>query len=226
MPKPRKYELFRCMHFAWRLSRRVDVWYADGRTNRLNAGRHSLGTRDKEEALRRLAELDIQRAADLGLIPRAVAPKDSAALLSLDEGRQLYEQHNDRPGVTGGVVESTKKSYRKVFDKFIPFAKSRGIETWNLVDEEVLIAYAKKLETSTKHRRDRCYATKTILNELTTIKQTIKWLIDAAHLVGKQKMVLPLKKIESERAYCYRPTEVAAMVGLAGSKSAWIGWQT
>ena len=51
MPKKAKYERVPSHHFAWRLSRRNGVWYADGRTNPINVGRHSLGARDKADAL-------------------------------------------------------------------------------------------------------------------------------------------------------------------------------
>jgi hypothetical protein len=55
MPKKRKNELIRCRHFAWRLGVRDGVYYADGRSNKPNAGRHSLGCRTNSEAMERLA---------------------------------------------------------------------------------------------------------------------------------------------------------------------------
>ena len=66
MPKPRKYELIQCMHFKWRLLRRNGVFYADGRSNQQNAGRHSLNTCDRDEARGLLPKLDNCRAVDLG----------------------------------------------------------------------------------------------------------------------------------------------------------------
>ncbi len=68
MPKKPKYELVRCNYFAWRLSRRKGVWYADGRTNVINVGRHTLSTRDRAEALKALAELDEACAIKFGLV--------------------------------------------------------------------------------------------------------------------------------------------------------------
>ena len=122
MPKPRKNEFIRCSHFLWRLICRAGVWYADGRSNTPNAGRHSLGTSDKDEALRLLPQLDRVRAETLGLAPRTLEVNASGRPLPIEEGRKLYEAHVSRPRVTGGARKSTQKRYRAVFDKFVPFA--------------------------------------------------------------------------------------------------------
>jgi len=204
MPKPRKNAQVRCTHFTWRLVKRGGRWYADGRSNTPSAGRHSLGTNDKDEALRLLPELDRVRAEDLGLIPRSTPPKDRSRPLPLEDGRKLYERHIARPRVTGGVRQSTQKRYRTVFDKFIPFATSRGVTVWNGVTANVLTEYA-------AHLHSEGYAHKTLVNELTTLKQAVKWMVTAGHLNDASPIELPLRKAESERAYCYRPQEVEAM---------------
>ena len=58
-----------CDHFIWYLRRKsTGVYFADGRINsQFNLGIPSLGTRDREEALRRLRELDLQKAVEFGL---------------------------------------------------------------------------------------------------------------------------------------------------------------
>lgn len=206
MPKKRKYELVRCTYFTWRLWRRGEIWCADGRSNPQDAGRHSLGTPDKVEALALLDQLDEVRAIDLKLIEpavRSIIPVNSE--LSLAQGRKLYEDHIGRTRVTGGVKPSTQKRYRTVFDKFIAFANREGIKNFNQVDAGVLNRYATYLE-------QRDYMEKTLLNELTVLKQCIRWLIEAGHLMGCQPIKLPLRKVESQRAYCYSATEVQAMV--------------
>lgn len=205
MPTPSKNKKITCAHFAWTLLLRGGIWTADGRANIPNAGRHSLGTRNKDEALQLLMDLDRQRAEDLGLVPRAVRPDDSVIPLSLADGRKLYEQHVARPRVTGGVRKSTQKRYRAVFDKFLPFASYQGVTTWNGVTTELLTAYVAHLETDG-------YAHKTLLNELITLKQLMKWLIHRGHLQGRKPIELRIRKAESERAYCYRSEEVRAMI--------------
>lgn len=62
------------------------------------------------------------------------------------------------------------------------------------------------------HLDRKGYAQKTLLDELTTLKQAVKWMIEAKHLIGCEPIELPLRKVESERAYCYRPAEVRAIV--------------
>ena len=195
--------------------RRDGVYYADGRSNGRNAGRHSLGTRDKDEARRRLVELDVQRAAELGLIPLPKVKDHEDQSLTLAEGRQLYEEHLARSLVTGGVRGSTRKRYRTVFDKFFGFAQSIGIGTWNVVDKKVLEKYAANLVRTgyqTPRGKRKEYRHKTLHNELTTLKQSVRWLIEEGYLGAMEKIKLPLRKAESERPYCWKPDEVAAMI--------------
>lgn len=216
MPKKAKYELVRSNHFAWRLARRDGVWYADGRTNAINVGRHSLGTRDKSEALDSLVALDETCAVKFGLIEKKVNAVTTE--LPLANGRHLYEEFIGRSRVTGGVKDSTKKRYRAVFDKFLPWATINGIVGFHEVDANVLNRYAAYLE-----KKD--YAQKTLLNELTTLKQCKRWLIDAGHLVGCEPIKLKLRKAESQRAYCYKLVEVEAILKRCreAPRLGWIG---
>jgi site-specific recombinase XerD len=220
MPKKRTNELIRCIHFSWRFANRDGTWYADGRSNTPDAGRHSLGTEDRADALRSLAELDQLKAEDLGLVPRSqLQPAASTqAFLSLPEGRRLYEQHNGRSRVTGGVRGSTAKRYRTVFDKFTKFATTKGVTVWNGVSADLLNAYAADLEC-------KGHAHKTVHNELTTLKQAMKWLIVAGHLIGMKPIELKLRRAESEAAYCYTAHEVGAMVNHCRAKTelSWLG---
>lgn len=121
------------------------------------------------------------------------------------EGRKLYEAHLARPRVTGGVRKSTRKRYRTTFDKFLEFCSSIAVTTWNGVTAEVLTAYASHLD-------EAGYAAKSQLNELTTLKQAVKWLASAKHLTGVEPFVLKLHKAQSEPAYCYHREEIAAMI--------------
>lgn len=194
------------------------MWYADGRSNSPNVGRHSLGTKAKSEAISRLAELDRSVAEDHGLIPRSVPVPQRSVVVSLADGRRLYEDYLKRPRATGGVKFSTQKRYRTVFDKFIPFAISIDIRNWNEVNAEVLNTYAAYLERSN-------YSHKTLVNELTTLKQAAKFLIDAGHLVDAIPIRLRVRKAESERAYCWKPLEVTAIIDHchANMTLSWVG---
>ena len=205
MPKPRKNEMVCCTFFHWRLSRRRGVWCADGRSNSIDIGRHSLGTRDKAEALKALGQLDEVCAIKQGLIEQPKASPVPSSKLTLAEGRRLFEAYIARPRVLGGVKPSTRKRYRTVFDKFGVFCVKDGTSCYNQVDAEVLSRYATYLE-----KKD--YAPKTLINELTTLKVAFRWFIEAGHLSGCEPIKLSLRKVESERAYCYRPEEVKAII--------------
>lgn len=206
MPKKPKYELVRSNHFAWRLSRRNQVWYADGRTNPINVGRHTLETRDKAEAFQALVALDETCAVKFGLIEKptlkSLAEKKA---LPLADGRRLYEEHIGRPRVTGGVKESTKRRYRPVFDKFLAWAAKNGVNDFRQVDAAALNRYAAFLGKKN-------YAQKTLYHELTTLKQCVRWLIDADHLTDCEPVNLKLRTAESQRAYCYERTEIEAIL--------------
>lgn len=218
MPKPRKHETIQCVHFSWRLSNRQGVWQADGRSNTPSAGRHSLGTHDKDEALRRLSKLDRQRAEDLGLVPRLPRHQEVVCVIDLEHGRKLYEAHIRRPRVMGGTKKSTQKRYRAVFDKFVPFCSGKGVTTWNGVSADLINAYVVDLESKN-------YAHKTLLNEVITLKQILKWLIKQGHIQGMTPPATQLRKAETVRAYCYRSDEVKAMVDHCRSNSEldWLG---
>ena len=205
MPKKRKHERVRGKYFLWTLFKRGNVWYADGRSNHVNADKHSLNARDRDQVLAELHELDAVIAADLGLAPRPAAPA-TEQLLTLEEGRKLYETHISRPRTCGGLAKSTQKRYKPAFDKFIPFAKSKGILTWNQVSNATLEEYATYLEEELER------APKTLRNELTTLVQTHKWLIAEKHLVGVDRLRLKVQKHPGERAYCYTSEEVAAIM--------------
>jgi len=194
------------------------MWYADGRSNDPNPGRHSLGTKEKQEALRLLVELDRVRAEDLGLVPRSEEKKSLTRLLPLGEGRKLYEKYIGRPRVAGGVKESTKKRYRASFDKFILFANTCGVTAWNQVTTKTLTDFAGDME-------ENGYANKSQVNDLTTIKQAINWMIEEGHFQETKPIKMKLRSAESESPYCYRVEEIKAMIELCpidGSRG-WLG---
>ena len=214
MPKRRKKELVRCRHHRWLLGRRDGVYSADGRSNDTDLGRHSLNTKDREEAMRRLNDLDQQRAVAAGKAPAppaAPAPGGDAASppLDLDEGRGLYMKHVERPAPLGGARPKTVQRYKAVFDKFIPHCRGLGVHHWDAVGPGTLEDYATHLD-------DEEYAAHTLSTEVVTIKQTVKWLADRGLL--PQENYLRLKRVTAERPettsrYCWRRQEVEAMLG-------------
>jgi integrase len=194
------------------------MWYADARSNRIDGGRHSLGTKDRQEAVDRLPKLDQRIAEACGLVPRSQRLDDSLEPVTLEHGQKLYEQHLARPRSVGGAKASTRKRYRPVFDKFIPFAKSHGVADWRQVDAALLTKYASYLEQLPR-------SPKTQKNELVVLVQTVKWLIEDGYLPGKDRISIKFGRVESERAYCWRPEEVAAIIQFCEEhpELAWLG---
>src|SRR5207302_1101853 len=96
-------------------------------------GRHSLGTRDRTDALAALSKLDLVKAVELGLTPKSSLEADGPQFLPLDDGVELYRQYVRRPPVRGGAQPSTWKRYRAVLNKFVAHAKAEGTKFWNSV---------------------------------------------------------------------------------------------
>jgi integrase len=206
MPRKPNKERVQGRFFTWLLGTRGNgVFYADGRSNAQDAGRHSLGTRDRAEALEQLHRLDLHRAVTLGMCDASALKGDGPALLTLKEGRNRYLAHVSRPAVQGGGTASTAKRYRAVLDKFVPFAEGRGVRFWQQVTADVVGRYGCWLEASDYHD-------KTQYIELTVLKQVVKWMIEEGLLSESARIRLKLKKPEGTETYCYSRQEVAAIV--------------
>jgi integrase len=205
MAKPRKARLVQAKYYRWRVYTRYGVFYCDGRSNQPNTGVHSLGTRSREQALRRLGELDVQQAIKHGLAEHAVISQKDRRSLPISEGRRLYEKHQDRPRIAGGIRPVSKKRYRAAFDKFEAFARASKIENCEEVDGPVIQRYLAKLEK-------RPYAEATIYFEGTVIKQMLGWLAEEGHFQQKSKIKLTLRKPQGTSTYCWAPAEFLAIV--------------
>ncbi|MEI7836984.1 MAG: tyrosine-type recombinase/integrase [Planctomycetota bacterium] len=205
MPKKRENELILGQYFTWKVYVRKGVFYADARSNQVNAGRHSLGTKDRTQALENVKRLDAIQAGKLGLLVPGVPVGVAANDLSLGEGRRLYLEYTARSEVTGGASKKTQQRYRAVFNKFEKFAIGRGVQSWNQITVGVAEAYGKFLA-------DDGYAERTQYLELTTVKQAMKFFIDRGHLPQDCQIKLKLRKVTDSSAYCYTQAEVCAIV--------------
>jgi integrase len=204
MKMPRKpAHAIACEFFQWRLIRRDGVYYADGRTGRLNLGKHSLGTRDLDKALTELRDLDRRMAVQHGLAQPALRCPSSD--LSITEGWELFLVHCQRPEVLGGVSPRTSKRYKAVRDKHVSYCDRHGIRLWNQVSKDAANAYGTWL-----HREQ--YADRSIYLELTLIKSVILWLIAEKRLSAERRLLLEVSKPRGTDTYCYTPEQVAAMI--------------
>ena len=181
---------------------RDGVYYADGRGGQFNLGKHSLNTRDKQEAVANLKELDQKKAVELGLTD--AKPAASANGIPIAEGWQKFEDFCGRIPVMGGVSPNTLKRYRAVRDKHKSFCARHGIRNWAEFDKKALEKYGKFLGLK--------YAYSTAYLELTLLKSVVGWLVEEGHLPTGSELIYPLRKPQGTDTYCYRPIEVSAMI--------------
>lgn len=207
MPRKAKGEKILANYFKWIVDQRPDngVYYADGRSNPVNAGRHSLGTRDHDQAIELVRLLDMKMAVDHGLADPAILEQKPDDLLPLDEGIRRYLKYVARPLIAGGAGKATRKRYHAVFEKFKTFAAEQNIHYWQGVTRQVLEAYAAWLD-------DRGYAYRTEYLELTTIKQANKWMISEKLIPEACRIELPLSKAQGSDTYCYTDDQVRAII--------------
>lgn len=212
MPRKPKTAPIVCEHFVWRLFRRDGVYYADGRGGH-KLGKHSLGTRDREEALANLRALDRQKAVELGIA--SVVPPASESV-SIEHGWTDFLSHCGRPQVLGGVSPGSLKRYRAVRDKHVTFCRQQRIAGWEQITRAHLERYGKHL-----HGKD--YADRTIHLELVTVKSALDWLIGEKRVAETCRFRLSLSKPQGTDTYCYQPAEVHAMIERCRSQPA-LAW--
>ena len=85
MPAKLKNQIIPCEFFVWKVFRRNGVYQADGRSNQYDLGRHSLGTKNWEEAKRELLLLDREMAVQNGKAERFRWADSDSPELSLDQ---------------------------------------------------------------------------------------------------------------------------------------------
>jgi integrase len=191
-----------CGFFVWRIIDRDGVFYADGRSTKHDLGKHSLGTRNFEQALVQLKKLDHRKAVELGLTDALQMP--AIDNVPIAEGWKVYLGFSGRSDVQGGVSAGTLKRYRAVRDKHIKFCARRGITSWQEFDANSFQQYGNWLSKK--------YADRTEYLELTLLKTVISWLIVNQHLPAECKLNFPLRKPQGSDTYCYSLSEVSAMV--------------
>jgi len=203
MPRKPEHPPIVCQFFCWRLFRRDGVLYADGRTAARDLGKHSLGTRDRVEALERLRQLDHQKAIELGLAK--INAETVPAVISIADGWKHYLDHCGRPQVLGGASAGTQKRYRAVQEKHAKFCARNGLLTWDQIDKSAIEKYGTWL-----HKKS--FADRTVFLELTLLKSVVAWLVGEGHLQKSHTIVLPLTKPDGTDTYCYSQAEVTAMI--------------
>jgi integrase len=216
LPRGFEREPIRCPFFVWRFFQRDRVFYADGRGNKPNLGKHSLNTRNRQEAMDRLSELDLRMAVKLGRVPATSLTPN--ADLSIPDGWSRFLAHCERPGILGGVSLGTKKRYRAVRNKHIEFCAKEGTQNWAQVDQPHAERYGADL-------KKKEYADRSIYLELILITSVVKWLVAKRLIPETCRFSLSLRKPQGSDTFCYTPEQVRAMVERCSQRPGlrWLG---
>jgi len=219
MSKPAKNRKVQGRYYIWVVGTRNGVYRADGRSNAIDLGRHSLGTKDRAEAEANLRRLDLAMAVEHGMAEADDLKPTAGEELSVPAGRRLYEDFAGRPAISGGPRKSTRDRYRAVLDKFSAFLARRGIGNWNGVTDAVLTAYLAHLE-------DESYAPRTLYLEGTTVKTIVGYLVDQKRLPPESKLALSLKKPFGTDAYSWSKEEVFSILEYTAARAElrWLHW--
>ena len=206
MPRkePNKNVKVSCRYFVWTLRSRDGVWQADGRSNQPSAGRHSLNTRDFDEAKDILHDLDLQIAVNFGLANRRLLDAQSGKMLSIETGLALFNRHLDRPRVAGGPKDATKNRYRRIIRAFFAYTQQRKIQYWEQVDADVFHEYAKV--------RSQSCTTATVVTEIALCKAILSYLIESKQLDAKFGFSYRVRRPKQSTKYCPSPDEVRAIL--------------
>ena len=210
MPRKPKDAPIVCDHFTWYLRRKPSgVYFADGRINsQFKIGKPSLGTRNREEALRRLRDLDVHSAIEFGLIrPEA---RKAAHDVSIDHGWQLYMARCSQPEILEGVSPATRQRYSAVLNKHVQFCAEKRYEHWSEMTKRTTKEYGSWLAKKE-------YADRTIVLELNVICSVVKWLVEEEHLPPSCRFLLKLSKPVGSTTYCYTRPQVTRMVAFCNA---------
>lgn len=200
-----KSKTITCTYFTWKLFRRGSVYYADGRSDSANLGKHSLFAKEMDEAIANLRTLDLEKAIELGLAEYEPAKSDRHDGLSLESGWSRFLDHCERPQVMGGASKNTLKRYKAVRTKHVEFCNQRGIKKWAEIGSEHAEAYGYWLA-------EKKYAARSIYLELMLLVSLNKWLVQAKHLSPGFRFSLTLTKPTGTDTYSYTRQQVSRML--------------
>ena len=198
-------------YFTWRLSKRNEYWQAVGRSNQPNAGRHSLGTKNRDEAMQLVHDLDVKIAVDFGIANRSQLKNVGRSMLGIPDGISIFEKHIARPEVAGGPKLSTRKRYGRIIRAFQKFADSNRVKFWNQVDASTLNDFAALRSEICTHA--------TVVTEVSFIKSMHCHLIEERHLEPDCAFSYEVRRPRQTTKYCPTSDEVVAILEILASKA-------
>ena len=201
-----------CRYFKWRLRKRKNgYWQADSRgNNKLKGRRHSLGTKDLDEAKRLVHLLDEQMAAEQGLISYQNLFSRSDFNLTVEAGFAAFQKHIERPRAAGGPKKTTAKRYHRILKAFRKFLEENNIQFCEQINKTVLDDYAAC--------RSKIWKDSTVKLELITIRTFLNFLRDTKLLSADCHFRYRTKKRKKKLVrYCPQYKEVRAILELLKS---------
>ena len=214
MPTPRKAIVVVCQYATWKLPKRNGVFQADGRSNRIDFGRHSLGTRSEPEARKLVHELDKVMAAKVGLIE--ARPPMPVSGLTIADAVERFKKHKSRPKIAGGVGPETFQRYSSILNKFEPFMTDRNIKYVSQVNIDLFDEYVSALE-------EWDFAPTTISTEMTLIKGLHKFCIEQKLLDPRFSFKYPIDRPDDSLTYCPSEDEVSEILRVC-KRQAELSW--
>lgn len=211
MKKSNTSEIISCPNHEWRLFKRGQTYYADGRKHK--NGKHSLAVNNRKDAIRALYSLDeviAQQSNGNQEATAATMPKkesESYQPIAIDDGWQLYLDRRRIPIHLGGLKPSSVRKYKSHKKRFVAYCNKNEIKCWSTVDRELLESYAKAL--------DEILAPVTIHDDLTMEISVSNWLIKNKLISFDSKISWKLQKPPGAEQYCYQRDEVKRMLELS-----------
>lgn len=208
MGRQKSSQTIRCRYYTWKLFRRGAIYYADGRSNATNLGKHTLSARTEEKALQSLHRLDEKMARNAGLIPRD--PKVSTVAseekpIRITDGWAKYLEHVDNAVVSGTRSVHTLTRYREVRTKHVQFCDFQRVKFWSEFTEEQAERYIRWLIENKAAPRTKDLS-------VTTVLSAMKFLIRRKLLDPDCRLHIPVPKATGSDTYCYTRREVARML--------------
>ena len=203
MTEVRKEEI-QCRNFRWIISFRGGVLQADGRSNKVNAGRRSLGTRKWDVARKRIHELDEKMAEKLGLIRFAKRQHDVNFKLPVSDGIESYREFIQRPKIAGGIADSTRERYTRSINSFSRHLEHDPIQYWEQFD-------ASYMENMIKELSNR-YKPRSVITISTTIRTLHRHLIAHKHLDDRCAFPFEITRPKESTKYCPSDDELRAIL--------------
>ncbi len=211
MGKKKPNESYRvdARYFSWQLTTRNGIFQADGRSNETDLKRHSLGTRDFDEAKKLTHDLDLHVAVKLGLAEPRLLEQNTGFGLSMEAGFVAFRKHMKRPKAAKGIAVSTQCRYERGLKAIERFIATKYVQFWEQINEDFLDEFA-------NWRSIDCTES-SVATELTLLCQVHRHLIRKKRLDPRHSLDYPIYRPSETTRYCPKLEEIKAILHSLGA---------